>query len=695
MPQMTILASALALGASLAAPSLLHAQTRPITYEDFAAIKGVSDPQVSPDGRSVLYAVRTTDVDGNRRSTVTYVVPAGGGVPRAFPDDTTRASEARWAANGQQVAYVAGGQLWVANADGSARRKLTTLNGGATGIVWAPTSDRILFTSAVYPDCPTDACNAERAGAAEASKVKAHATEQLLFRHWTAWDDGTRSHLFVVGADGNGLVDLTKGARYDVPVPPFGGSEQYAVSPDGREVAYTAKDAGRTDAWSTDLNLYTVPIAGGTPVVVTKANAGADQNPVYSPDGKYIAYASQRQAAFESDRWRMMLYDRAAKQSRELLPRWDRSAGSYFFAPDGRGLFIDAEDRGRDKLFFVALDAAGAAATPQPALVFGEHHNTAFSTSSDGRTVAWVHESASRPPEIHLGALDAGKLLRHAPLTHINDALVAQLDLRPAEDFAFVGAAGDSVHGFIVRPPGFKAGEKYPVVLLIHGGPQGAWLDNWSTRWSYQMWAAPGFGLVIINPHGSTGYGQAFTNAVSKDWGGKTYQDLMRGLTIAVSRNAWMDSTRMGAAGGSYGGYMANWMLGHTDRFKALVSHAGVFNLESMYGATEELWFTDWEFGGGYWDPKASAEQYRKYSPHLFVRSFKTPTLVLHGEQDFRVPYTEGLQLFTALQRRNVPSRLVVFPDEGHWILKPQNARLWWKEVQGWMTRYLSPGKVS
>jgi len=678
----------LVLGVLTTAP--LGAQSRrPITFADFAAMKAVSDPQLSPDGRTVLYAVRTTDVDANRRATTTYVVSSGDGAARAFPDDTTHATEARWSPDGRNVAYVAGGQLWVANADGGSRRRLTTLNGGASGPVWAATGDRIAFVSAVWPECSTDACNAAKDKAKEENKVKAHIADQLLFRHWTAWDEGTRSHLFVVALDGTDAPrDLTSGARYDVPPGPFGGSEGYAFSPDGRELAYTAKDQGRSEAWSTDVNLYVVPVTGGTATVVTRANTGADQNPVYSPDGRYIAYGSQRKAGFESDRWRLMLYDRARKTSTEALPRWDRNADGYFFAPDGRAVYVATTDKGRDKLFRAELGAAGIAAAA-PTVVIGESNNLAFSFSRDGRSVVWLRDATERPPEVYAATLNGAQASEARQITHVNDALVAQLALNPAEVFWFRGAGGDSVQGFIVKPPQWTAGQKYPVILLIHGGPQGAWLDNWHSRWNYQLFAATGAGLVIINPRGSTGYGQKFVDDVSKAWAGKVYTDLMNGLDAALRRNPWMDSTRLAAAGGSFGGYMVNWIAGHSNRFKALVTHAGPFNLENMYAATEELWFPEWEYGGPFWDPKAMREQYRVYSPHLYAAKFRTPTLVLNGELDYRVPYTEGLSMFTSLQRQGVPSRLVVFPDEGHWIAKPQNQRLWWGEVQGWLTRYL------
>lgn len=685
----------LALVAPIAFVTTLGAQSRrPITFDDFAAMKAVSDPQLSPDGKTVLYAVRSTDVEANRRASTTYALSLGGGTARTFPDDSTRAGEARWSPDGQRVAYVAGGQLWVANADGSAPQKLTTLNGGASGPVWAPTSDQIAFVSAVWPDCTTDACNASKDKAKEDNKVKAHVADNLMFRHWNAWDEGTRSHLFVVGVDGSAPRDLTPGAKYDVPPGPFGGSEGYAFAPDGKEIAYTAKDQGKSDAWTTDVNVYVISASGGAATVITKANVGGDQNPVYSPDGKYIAYASQKRGGFESDRFRLMFYDRAKKTSVEVLPTWDRNADGYAFAPDSRSVLVSTTDKGRDKLYRATLGSAGAA-TATPTLVIGESNNIGFSFSRDGNTVVWMRDATNRPAEVYSASLDGARANGTRQVTHVNDALVAQLALNPAEDFWFRGAGGDSVQGFVVKPPQYVAGQKYPVILLIHGGPQGAWLDNWHSRWNYQMFATTGAGLVIINPRGSTGYGQKFVDDVSKGWGGKVYMDLMNGLDAALKSNTWMDSTRLGAAGGSFGGYMVNWIAGHTTRFKALVSHAGPFNLENMYAATEELWFPEWEYGGPFWDPNAMRTQYRVYSPHLFAGKFKTPTLVLNGELDYRVPYTEGLSMFTSLQRQGIPSRLVVFPDEGHWIAKPQNQRLWWGEVQRWLTKYLASKTAS
>lgn len=681
-------------GLLLFLPSLATAQGRVMSFDDFATIGTVADPQMAPDGSRVLYAVRTPSLSTNKRTLVTWSIPMAGGSAARFPDDSTVASEARWSPDGKWVAYVSRGQLWVADASSGAHRKLTTLTGGAEGPVWSPDGTHVAFTSAVYLACHDDACDSVHAKAAGDNPVKAHVATHLMYRHWNAWDDGTRQHLFVVARAGGTPVDLTPSVPYDVPPGPFGGSEGYAFSSDGREMAYTAKDQGAADAWSTDLNVYTVPVVGGAPTIITRANRGADQNPVYSPDGRWIAYASQARAGFESDRWRLMLYDRRAGTAHELLPAWDRNADTYQFTPDGRALVVGTVDAGRTKLYRVLLTTRGTA-TAAPLLLVGEHNNTAPSLTRDGRAVAWVQDAAERPGEVYVGMLGARGMRDVHQLTHVNDALVAQLRLHGAEEFWFRGAGGDSVQGFVVKPPQWEPGHTYPAVLLIHGGPQGEFLDNWHGRWNLQLFAAPGFGVIFINPRGSFGYGQAFVDGVSKDWGGKAYTDIMSGLDAAIAKFPWIDGTRVAAAGGSYGGYMVNWIEGHTDRFKALVSHAGPFNLESMYGATEELWFPEWEYGGPFWDSTAMATQYRRYSPHLYASHFHTPALVLHGELDYRVPYTEGLSMFTALQRQGVPSRLVVFPDEGHWIGKPLNQKLWYAEVQGWLEKYLGGQQVS
>ncbi|MDP9204721.1 MAG: S9 family peptidase [Gemmatimonadota bacterium] len=680
-----LLAAAALLAVDLSAQGRVQ---RPMTFADFAAVKNVGDPQVSPDGRWVLYSVRTTDVGANRRTTVTKLQPAAGGGARQFPDSNVRASEARWSPDGKRVAYIASGQLWIADAAGGSARQISNVNGGSSGPVWSPTGDRIAFVTGVYPDCESDGCNVERAKAADTGQVKARIADNLLYRHWTEWTPVSRSHLFIVAPDGTGLRDVTSGVKYDVPPGPFGGSEAYSFSPDGRELAYTAKDQGREDAWSTDLNVYTVPVNGGSPTVITGANRGADQNPIYSPDGRTIFYGSQSRAGFESDHVRLMAYDRASHASREILPAWDRNADSYAFSPSGDAIYLSTVDASRTKLYRITRSPSGWTG---PQRLTSAGNNFSPSISADGKTIAWLQDATERPAEVYLASVGSSGLGAVRRVTHENDALLAQLKLYPAEDFWFKGADGDSVQGMLIKPPQYATGKKFPVLFLIHGGPQGEWLDQWHGRWNFELFASRGFGIVAINPRGSFGYGQKFTDQITKDWGGKVYIDLMNGLDAVLARNRWLDSTRMGAAGGSYGGYMTNWIAGHSNRFKALFTHAGVYNLENMYGATEEIWFSDWEFGGPYWDKNAMETIYRRWSPHLFAGNFRTPHLVVVGELDYRVPYTEGLSLFTALQRQKVPSRLIDFPDEGHWIAKPQNQRLWWGEVLGWFGKYLNP----
>ncbi len=678
-------AVAIACGGALLPASRAAAQTkRPMTFEDFAAVRNVSDPHISPGGRRVLYSVRTTNLAANKRTSTTFAIPITGGTPTQFPAAGVNVGEARWSPDGTKVAYTTGGQLWVANAAGANAKQLTTLAGGASGPVWSPTGDRIAFTSSVRPHCSTAECRPVHPDSASSGMVYDH----LLFRHWTAYDDGTRSHLFVVASDGRGVLDVTKDVPYDVPPGPFGGSEGYAFSPDGKELAYSAKDQGPANAWSTDINLYTVPVSGGVPTVITAENKGADENPVYSPDGRTILYQSQATAGFESDQWRLMAYDRATRQATRVVPTWDRNADTYMYAPDGSAIYVQTTDASRDKVYRIARTGNGWASAPQ--LVISDHNNTGMTMSRDGQTVVWLRDAINFPAELHTARMAARGTTAERQLTHENDALLAQLKLYPAEDYWYRGALGDSVQGMIVKPPQYEPGKKSPVLLIIHGGPQSPFLDNWGSRWNMSLFASPGFAVVFVNPHGSPGYGQKFTNAVSHDWAGAPYEDIMKGLDVALARNAWMDSTHMGAAGASYGGYMVNWIAGHSDRFKALFTHDGVWNLEAMAGGTEELWFTEYEFGGEYWDPNAMATQYRRWSPHLSAGNLKTPHLVVHSELDYRIPISEGIALFTALQRQGVPSRFIIFPDEGHWIGKPANQRLWYHEVLGWFDHYLS-----
>ncbi len=676
-----------------ALPALAGAQSRAMTFDDFAAMRAVSDPHVSPDGRLIVYTVRTTNVAANRSTARTYLMRSDGGGARAFPDDTTPAAEARFSPDGRRIAYVHQGQLWVAALDGSARRALTRLWGGATGPRWAPGGDRIAFASRVYPGCTTDMCNADSALRADRAPSRVRTYDRLMYRHWDRWDDGTRSHLFVVDLLGGDPRDVMPNARMHVPPMPFGGPEGYDWSHDGQDLAFSARLETDRMAWTTDLNVFTVSASGGSPVVITAANRAADYQPVFSRDGRWIAYASQRRAGFEGDKWRLMLYDRRARTSREIAPGWDFHANRFYFTPDNRSLIVETQDEGRTSLWRLSITAEGTLDGSPDRLVRtnnSSQSSMAFQQGTDGAfTLVWIRDAMHRPPDVWTGRLTAAGVREPRQLTRENQTLLSRLDLRAAQDIEFTGAGDVPVHGFVVRPPGFDSTRTWPLMLLVHGGPQGAWLDEWNTRWNAQLFASMGMTVLALNPRGSTGYGQRFIDEVSRDWGGKVYNDLMRGVDTALARYPWLDSTRIGVAGGSFGGYMANWMNANTNRFAAMASHAGIFNLEHFASSTDELWFPEWEFGGPWWNRVAQTQQYRRWSPHALAGRMRTPTLVLHGEQDFRVPYTEGTSLFTALQRQGVDSRLVLFPDEGHWVQRPGNQRVWWDEIGSWFGRYL------
>ncbi|HEV3468012.1 MAG TPA: S9 family peptidase [Pyrinomonadaceae bacterium] len=676
-----------ALVACACAAAVGRQAVRPFTVDEMLKIRRVGDPQLSPDGRLVAFTVGVPQVEANRTLTHVYVVPAAGGEPKQITTGDASATAPRWSPDGQRIAFVTGGQVWTMDAAGGGRRQVTNISTGAADPVWSPDGRLIAFASDVYPDCADDACNKRREEEAAAGKVKAKVVTRLLYRHWTAWKDGKRTHVFVVPSEGGAARDLTPG---DFDAPPFslGGPPAYAFSPDSKELAFE-RNTDKVEATSTNTDLWVVPVAGGEPRRLTGDNKGADASPVYSPDGRFIAYRSQATPMFESDRWRLMLYDRQANTTRDLLPKFDANVESIAFTSDGRTAYLTAGERGRHPVFVASL--AGGSVKK-----IVEGFNDDVRVSADGRLLVFTRSTAARPTEIYALRLDgvapAGAGGDQAvPLTRFNDELMAGFGLRPAEEVVWEGAAGAQVQGWLFRPPQFDPAKKYPLLVLIHGGPQSVWNDSWGYRWNPQIYAARGYVVFMPNPRGSIGFGQQFTNEISGDWAGKVYTDLMNGVA-KVAAMPFVDKERVGAAGASYGGYMVNWLLGHNDhpavRFKAFVSHAGVFHTESMYGVTEELWFPEWEFKGTPWE---NPELYAKWSPHRHVRNFRTPTLVTHGELDFRVPVDQGLQLFTYLQKQDVPSKLIVFPDEGHWILKPQNSRFWYANVLDWLDRYLQP----
>jgi dipeptidyl aminopeptidase/acylaminoacyl peptidase len=656
---------------------------RPFTFEDMMALQRVGEPQLSPDGRWVAFSAVKVDLKANTRTPHLWVVQLAGGEERQLTSGVAGEDRPRWSPDGKQLAYISsqGGssQVWVVHFDGAAGNlagepsRVTSISTEADGELWSPDGQNILFVSSVYPDCKDDTCNQRRAEERAGSKVKASIFTRLFYRHWSSYTGGKRSHLFVVPASGGLARDLTPG---DHDVPPFqlGGSDLYAFSPDGKEVAFTS-NISEVEATSTNNDLFAVPVDGGTPKKITD-NPASDSTPRYSPDGKYIAYLAQVRPGYESDRFRLMLYDRATGQRRSLAENFDRWVGGFVWAPDSSRIYFVAEDKGEQPIYQVGLNGGEVRRLERGT-------NDDLTITSDGKALLFTRMSVRAPNEIY-----AAQLANNTPvgaarqLTHVNDAVLSQIDMPAMQSFWFTGADKSRVQGFLLKPPNFDAGKKYPLKFLIHGGPQGAWHDAWSYRWNPELFAADGYVVVMINFHGSTGYGQNFIDAINGDWGGRPYVDLMRGLDYVARTYPFVDKDHECALGASYGGYMINWILGHTTRFKCLVSHDGTFNTESAYGTTEELWFPEWEFKGTPWTNRA---MYRRWSPHLFAANFKTPTLVVHGQLDYRLDISEGFQLFTTLQRLGVPSKMLYFPDEGHWVLKPQNSQLWYKTVNQWV----------
>jgi dipeptidyl aminopeptidase/acylaminoacyl peptidase len=536
----------------------------------------------------------------------------------------------------------------------------------------------------VYPGCAAaDAvpgvdydpvCNKTNLDQDAASKMKARVYSSLLYRHWTTYEGRRTQHILIQTLDvTNKVRDLTPG---NLSVPPFslGGPEGYAFSPDASRVTY----AGNMDAdpaTSTNSDLFTVPVTGGPAQRIT-TNPGADEGPVYSPDGKYLAYRTQLRGGYESDQWRLAVMDLQSGQMNTLTDSLDRWVESYTWSADSKRIFFTVDDHGTNPLLMISV-AGGAIRT----IAQGPTSVSTMQFTPDDHAMIYIEQSGSKPPEINKATSKGGA---GVPMTHLNDAVLDQFQLTPLEKITVDGAEGAKVDSYVVKPPDFNASTKYPVLFAIHGGPEGDWGESWSYRWNAQVFAAAGFVVVLPNPHGSIGYGQGFTDAVNGDWGGRAYDDIMATVDY-VSNLPYIDKDRMVAAGASYGGYMIDWILGHTDRFKALVSHAGVYDLRSEAGTTEELWFVKWEFQGFPWE---NPDLYQKWSPSSYVKNFRTPTLVTQGEIDYRVPIGQGQQLFTALQENKIPSKLVLFPDEGHWILKPQNSQFWYATVIDWLTQY-------
>ncbi len=659
-----------------------------LTFDDMISWGRVTDPQVSPDGKWIAYTVTYYSKQTNKGNSDIWLTSINGGEAKQLTNSPKADNSPRWMPDGKTIAFISERdgepQIYTLPAIGGEPTKVSSISTGVSGLVVSKDGKYFAFASDIFPDCATDSCNKSRNNEIENGKVKAKIFTRLPYRVWDHFTDGKRSHAFILPTSGGIAVDATPG-DYDTPPIDIGGNTDYAFSPDGKELAFV-RNTDSMIAISTNNDIFTVPLQDGKPVGEAKritVNKANDNQPMYSPDGKYIAYRAMKRPGFEADKYDIILYDRAAGSRTNLTEKFDRSPDEVVWSPDGKALYFTADDQGYHSLYKVLLPSKKAEAKVEQ--ITSKMYLASPALTPDGKTFVVAKTTVRNPHEVWRLDID-GKNLKQ--ITTTNDASIAKIEMNPFEEFWFDGAEGRKVHGFLLKPPFFDPDKKYPMVYLIHGGPQGQWDDLTHYRWNPQMFASPGYVIVLVNPRGSTGYGQQFTDEISGDWGGKVFTDLMNGVEYAMKSYSFIDTSRVAAAGASYGGYMINWIEGHNDKgiFKALVGHDGDYNTISSFGATEELWFEDWEFKGTPWENR---DLYEKFSPSNFVKHFHTPMLVIHSQHDYRLDVSEGFQMFTALQRMGVPSKMLYFPDESHFVLKPLNSELWHKTVLEWLATYL------
>jgi dipeptidyl aminopeptidase/acylaminoacyl peptidase len=663
-----------------AAPS--PADTHPFSAHDMLAMDRISDSQVSPDGKWIAFNVRTTDLDANRGRTDIWIVGADGRNLRRLTSHPAADSSARWAADGKGLFFLSArsgsSQVWRIRLDGGEAQQVTSLPLDAGTLVVSSDGKTLAVGVEVFPGQSLEA-TAKKLESLEKRKATGRLYDRLFVRHWDTWSDGRRSHLFAVRIEGGEAKDLMPDLDADVPGKPFGGPEEIAFTPDGKEIVFAAHDAGREEAWSTDYNLFAVPVDGSRPPrCLTAANKAWDTAPVFSPDGKTLAYLAMARPGYEADRFRIVLlpWPEGQGQGRVLTEAWDFSVSSMDWSPDGAKILATAPNLGQTSLF--AVDAK----TGRAETVVAQGTVAGFKQAGD--RIIFERNTMGSPAEIFSVKSDGTD---EKPLTRLNADKIAAARLGEFEPFTFAGWNRETVHGYVVKPVDFDPAKKYPVAFLIHGGPQGSFGNNFHYRWNPQAYAGAGYAVVMVDFHGSTGYGQAFCDSIRGDWGGKPLEDLKKGLAAALKMYSWLDGEKVGALGASYGGYMINWIAGNwPDRFKCLVSHDGNLDERAAYFDTEELWFPEWDHEGTPWD---NPQGYEKHNPVNDVKNWKTPMLIIHGGQDFRVVDTQGISSFNALQRRGIPSRFLYFPDESHWVLKPANSVLWHETVIGWLDRWL------
>ncbi|MCP4676616.1 MAG: S9 family peptidase [Deltaproteobacteria bacterium] len=673
--QVALIASACLIGLNFSAPEALAQKTQPLSVEDLFSMSRISQLAVSPNGHFAAFVSKKYDMDDNSGKSSIWLASLKSRKYQKLTNSSSSDWAPRWISS-TRLAFLStrsgSPQIWSIPIQGGEATQLTRLAVPVGNFTIAPGGKYAAIHADVFPECTTMACNLEKADQKAASKVTARIYDSLLYRIWDTWRDEKLGHILWVSLDGGEEArDLTPG-KWQTPPLDLGGYMDLDISPDGKEVAFTA-NATDNPAWNTNNDIFVVPVNGGEPKNISVRNKACDADPIFSPNGKFIAYVAMKRAGFEADRRVLTIYNRRTRKILPLTEDLDRSVGQFSWAHDSKEIIFNAWDRGHLAIFKVSVPSG------LTTKLVGEHTNTNPQYFDQGTRVAFLRQTMSSPPELFTTS-NTGK--KTSQLTRANDDYLKKIQMGEYEEFEYTGAGGDKIHGFLLLPPGFNHKKKYPLLMLIHGGPQGAFGDSFHPRWNMQMFATPGFVVAAVNFHGSSGYGQKFTDAVSGDWGGKPYEDIMLGVDHVGDTYSFVDKNNVSAAGASYGGFMINWILGHTDRFKSLVSHDGVYDQVSMYGSTEELWFPEWEFNGTPW---TNPDLYKKFSPSTYVDQFKTPTLVIHGEHDYRVPYTQGLQLFTALQRQGVESKLLFYPDETHFVQKPQNARLWWNTVLTWL----------
>ncbi|QDF67186.1 S9 family peptidase [Shewanella sp. SNU WT4] len=674
-----LLALTLASSAQLAHSSSL----KPFSVQDLVKLNKQHSVAVASDGSRLVYGLNVMDANGDRESEL-YLVDVTKPDAPAIQLTATKGTEhsVAFAPDNQSIYFLANrngtSQLFRLSLQGGEAQPVSQLPLDIDGFQLDNSGNQVALQIRVFPECKTLTCSKDKF-TAQADKPNAgREYTQLMVRHWDTWHDHARNHLFVAPLTAAGLgelVDVTAGLDTEAPPKPFSGMEEVTFTPDDKSLVYTAKAPSKDQAWTTNYDLWQVPVTGGTAKNLTADNKAWDAHATYSPDGRYLAYLAMSKPGFEADRYRIMLLDSVTGEKKEVAPLWDRSPDSLMFSKDGKSLYVTAQDLGQVGIFEVNTQFGDV----KPLHSEGSSRLVALTPE----TIVFSRSSLVEPGDIYSLDLGTNQVSR---ITAVNKDKLASLKFGEFEQFNFKGWNNETVYGYWLKPANFEAGKQYPIAYLVHGGPQGSFGNSFSHRWNPQVWAGAGYGVVMVDFHGSTGYGQAFTDSISQDWGGKPLEDLQKGLESVAQQQPWLDKNNACALGGSYGGYMMNWIQGNwPNGFKCLVNHAGLFDMRSMYHVTEELWFPEYEFGGPYEQNKAL---YEKFNPVNHLKNWKTPMLVIHGEKDFRVPYDQGLAAFTYMQRNNIPSKLLIYPSENHWILSPENLEQWYGNVLGWLNTY-------